>query len=266
MTLPQDAIKQLAELSDFAESLANEAGSILRQHFRGDFQQEIKSDNTPVTEIDRQVETALRNLIQARYPDHTVIGEEFGQEAGQSAWQWVIDPIDGTRAFIAGRDTFVTLIALCWKNKPVLGLIDQPIRHHRWVGAQGHNTRFNGNTITHQKLPQQLAEATLGTTDTSLFPPEAIPRFEALKAACGNLRLGGDGYFYGLVSSGEEIQIVCEHGLKAHDFAALIPVLEHAGAIVTDWQGKPITLQSDGTVLAATSTVLHAQALQQLTA
>jgi histidinol phosphatase-like enzyme (inositol monophosphatase family) len=267
MTSPSGfAADQLDEWLAFAQELAISARSVTTRHFRTAVPSELKADDSPVTLADQETETVLREMIREYYPDHGIYGEEWGVENQSAALRWVLDPIDGTKAFLAGIPTFVTLIALCHENIPILGIIDQPILKEQWVGANGRPTMFNG-----QKVPQlhaetsTLSKALIGTTDPALFSDGASGRYAALRAECSNQICGGDGYIYGRLCSGIP-HLVCEHGLKAHDFAALCPVIEGAGGKITDWNGDALTLTSAGDVIAATNPTLHALAVKALQA
>jgi inositol-phosphate phosphatase / L-galactose 1-phosphate phosphatase / histidinol-phosphatase len=232
------------------ERLAEAAGAAIRPYFRADFGLESKSDATPVTLADRAAEAAIRAILESERPDDGIIGEEYGTVRESAARQWVIDPIDGTTSFVAGRPIFGTLIALMEDGWPVLGLIDQPILKERWVGAVGQPTTFNGAAIKSRPCPD-LAQAILATTSPNCFSAHEGEHFMALAAKTAHRRLiwGGDCYNYGLLSSGH-IDIVVEAGLKIHDFAALIPVVEGAGGMMCDWAGEPLSAESAGHVIA----------------
>ncbi|MFA5988183.1 MAG: histidinol-phosphatase [Sphingomonas sp.] len=238
-----------------AQHLADSAGAAIRPYFRAAHGLETKSDLSPVTLADRAAETAMRDLIAATFPQDGIIGEEFGTQPGTSGRVWVLDPIDGTRAFIAGRPIFGTLIALLADGWPVLGIIDQPILHERWLGIIGQPTMFNGAPATTRQCPA-LAGASIATTSPHLFDAHEGEHYLALAAAAarGNMRqgpiYGGDCYNYGCLASGH-IDIVIEAGLKLHDFAALVPVVEGAGGRMCDWAGEPLTADSAGDVIAA---------------
>ena len=233
-----------------AQRLADTAGAAIQPFFRAGFAHETKADASPVTEADRAAESAMRRILNAECPRDGIIGEEFGVERPGAARQWVLDPIDGTTSFMAGRATFGTLIALLVDGWPVLGVIDQPIARERWVGAVGEGAWFNGKLI-HTRTCPELAQATLATTGPNYFTPEEGDHFMALAKATAHKRLifGGDCYNYGLVASGH-IDLVCEAGLKLHDFAALVPVVEGAGGLMCDWNGEPLSASSEGHVLA----------------
>jgi histidinol phosphatase-like enzyme (inositol monophosphatase family) len=233
-----------------AHRLADAAAAAIRPHFRSGLAAERKSDATPVTEADRAAEEAMRRILKAEAPRDTVIGEEFAATNGTSGRSWVLDPIDGTISFLAGRPIFGTLIALVIEGWPVLGLIDQPILQERWLGAAGMATTFNGQPCRTRACPS-LAEAALATSGPHYFDDHQGSHFMALAARTHHKRMmmGGDCYNYGLLASGH-IDLVCEANLKLHDWAALVPVIEGAGGTVCDWNGDPLHAGSAGDVLA----------------
>jgi histidinol phosphatase-like enzyme (inositol monophosphatase family) len=169
---------------------------------------------------------------------------------GRSGRQWVLDPIDGTTAFLAGRATFGTLIALVVEGFPVLGVIDQPVLQERWLGVAGQPTTLNGRPVTTRACPD-LSHAALATTGPQHFSQEEGDVFMALAQATDHKRMimGGDCYNYAMLASGH-LDLVCEAGLKLYDFAALAPVIEGAGGTLCDWNGEPLHAGSDGHVLA----------------
>ena len=247
-----------------AERLADAAGAAIRPFFRAAYQSETKADSSPVTEADRAAEAAIRTILEKERPLDGIIGEEYGATRENAGRRWVIDPIDGTRSFMTGRPIFGTLIALIEDEAPIIGIIDQPILHERWVGVRGRPTLFNGE-VTRTRSCGLLASAHLGTTSPYLFDSATRPGFERLAAAAGNLVLGGDCYSYGLVALGQ-LDLVVEAGLKLHDFAALVPVVEGAGGIVCDWSGNPVSAQSDGKLVTAGDRALIDQTLALLNA
>ncbi|GGY99825.1 histidinol-phosphatase [Novosphingobium colocasiae] len=233
-----------------AMRLADAAGEAIRPHFRSLADTERKADASPVTVADRAAEEAMRRILRAEAPRDGIIGEEFGTEEGNSGRTWVLDPIDGTVSFIGGRPIFGTLIALLVDGWPVLGLIDQPILRERWVGASGLPTTFNGQPVR-TRACSTLAQAMLATTGPHYFDDHQGQHFMALAARTDHRRMmmGGDCYNYGLLASGQ-IDVVCEAGLKLHDWAALVPVVEGAGGTMCDWNGDPLHAGSDGHVIA----------------
>lgn len=234
---------------ELAERLADAAGAAIRPRFRAELGLEAKDDLSPVTLADREAEEAMRRLIVAERPMDGIQGEEFGIREGTSGRQWVLDPIDGTRAFIAGRPIFGTLIALVEDGWPVIGVIDQPVIGERWLGVTGRPTLFNGAPTRARTCPD-LGKALLATTSPALFDDGQLHAFEHLDAAVASTVLGGDCYNYACVASGW-LDVVVEAGLKLHDFAALVPVVEGAGGVMCDWQGDPLHAGSAGEVIAA---------------
>ncbi len=235
-----------------AHRLADTAGALVRRYFRQPCAVDIKPDKSPVTLADRAVEAALRETLEKEFPDHGIIGEEFGSVRAEADYVWVLDPIDGTRAFMAGKPTFGTLIALLHKGTPVLGLIDQTIVQDRWLGARGHLTTHNGAPAKTRSCTA-LATASIATTGPSYFKPVELQAYERVRSMSATSLWGGDCYNYGLLASGH-IDVVIESGLKLHDFAALVPVINGAGGLICDWHGAPLTHcatgHSSGQVLA----------------
>ena len=233
-----------------AERLAEAAATAIRPFFRAKFDVETKADASPVTEADRAAEAAMRRIIEAEYPRDGIIGEEYGTKEGSTGRIWVLDPIDGTTSFMAGRPIFGTLIALVEEGWPVIGIIDQPIARERWVGVVGRPTLFNGKPATARRCPE-LAQAVLATTGPHYFTDDEAVQFLALASKVARRRIvyGGDCYNYGLVASGH-VDAVVEAGLKLHDFAALVPVVEGAGGTMCDWAGDPLNADSAGNVIA----------------
>jgi len=245
------------EFLAFAERLAERSGEIIRQYFRQPFEIDSKDDDSPVTIADREAEEGLRALIRETYPDHGIIGEEFDNERADAEFCWILDPIDGTGSFITGKPIFGTLIALWERGNPILGVIDQPISGERWVGAAGHGTTLNGETAR-VRACATLSQAALDSTDPSMFAGET--RFDELRQRVARNRWGSDCYAYALLASGH-VDLVVETGLKLWDYATLVPVIEQAGGIITDWRGHSLRQGAAGHVLAAGDARVHAEAL-----
>jgi inositol-phosphate phosphatase / L-galactose 1-phosphate phosphatase / histidinol-phosphatase len=233
-----------------ANRLADAAGAAIRPFFRSDFIHEAKGDASPVTEADRAAEAAIRSILDAECPHDAIIGEEYGEKPGTSGRTWVLDPIDGTVSFMAGRPIFGTLIALLDDDWPVLGVIDQPISCERWVGATGRETTLNNRPVRTRSC-RSLVDATLASTGPQYFGEHDAEHFMTLAAKTAHKRMvwGGDCYNYGLLATGQ-IDLVVEAGLKLHDFAALVPVIEGSGGLMCDWTGEPLHAESDGRVIA----------------
>ncbi len=240
---------RLAALAAIAEAAADVAGAVIRPLFRADIAAEIKGDASPVTIADRAAEHAMRALLAERTPQAGVMGEEFGLDRPGAGLRWVLDPIDGTRAFITGRPLFGTLIALLEEGEPVLGVIDQPITGERWVGVAGERTRFRGPAgRVGTRRCASLAAAELSCTSPEMLG-DAAPRFARLAAAARRVTWGGDCYGFGLLALGQ-IDVIAERDLKLWDWAALGPVIEGAGGLLRDWSGRRLTAESAGDALA----------------
>jgi inositol-phosphate phosphatase / L-galactose 1-phosphate phosphatase / histidinol-phosphatase len=247
-----------------AIDLADAAGEAIRPYFRRPIAVDDKPDLSPVTAADRAAETAMRQLIAMRFPAHGIIGEEFGPEREEAEFIWVLDPIDGTKSFISGVPLFGTLIALARHGRPILGIIDQPISRERWIGASGHPTTLNGTPIRCRPCAA-LAAATVFSTSPDMFMGGDAAAFARVAAAAKLVRYGADCYAYGLVAHGF-IDLVVEASLKPYDFSAMLPIVEGAGGIASDWRGAPLSIASDGRVLVAGDRRAHQQALQLLAA
>ena len=248
----------------FAESLADAAGPIARRYFRSALEVEDKADRSPVTVADREIESRLRALIRSRFPEHGILGEEHGSEGAGRDLVWVLDPIDGTKSFVAGVPLFGTLIALLDRGHPVLGVIDHPALGERWVGAAGSATLWNGKPCRTRRCGG-LGRAILFATSPDLFDGADRDRFEAVSRRARMRRYGADCYAYALLAGGC-IDAVLEANLKPYDIMALIPVIEGAGGTITDWRGERLGPESDGRVVAAATPELHGEILELLTA
>ncbi len=208
-----------------------------------------------MTLADRGAEQAIRDLLSREVPDHGVIGEEFGRDRSDASHVWVIDPIDGTKAFISGLPIFGTLIALLRDGVPVLGVMDQPISGERWIGAIGQPTLFNGRP-TRTRGCASIAQASGFATSPLQFGPADTERFDRLRQTARLLRYGTDCYGCGMMVLGFA-DFWIEAPLKLYDFAALVPIVQGAGGLITDWRGQPLGMQSDGRVLASGDPALH---------
>jgi histidinol phosphatase-like enzyme (inositol monophosphatase family) len=251
---------------DIALALADAAAVVVRPHFRAGLVPDDKADDSPVTLADRAAEQAMRAILAEHCPDHAVIGEEFGATGTTGGGlRWVLDPIDGTRAFITGRTTFGTLIALIEDETPIIGIIDQPITGERWVGVAGRPTVFTGplgGRAGCRPCPS-LGQAELSCTSPDIFDDRTRPAFARMRAAVRRTSWGGDCYAYGLLALGQ-IDVIAEADMKPWDWAALVPVITGAGGSVTDWSGAPLRLDGNGDVLALGDAALLAPAIRVL--
>ena len=254
MTCPSEHI-------DLAMRLAEAAGAVVRRYFRTPVAVEDKADLSPVTIADREAEAAMRRLINAAAPEHGILGEEYGPERTGAEWVWVLDPIDGTKAFITGKPSFGTLIALLHQGRPVLGVIDQAILGERWIGVAGRPTTLNGRAVRVRPCPE-LRLAALYATAPEMFCGDDAAAFEDLRRRVKLPRYGADCYAYGLLAAGF-VDLVVEASLQPYDYLPLVPVIEGAGGITSDWQGRPLGLDNGGggRAIAAGDARMHRAAL-----
>lgn len=247
-----------------AAAAAEVAGAVIRPLFRARLTADIKADRSPVTVADRSAEQAMRAVLAERFPEHGIEGEEYGIDRRGAGLRWVLDPIDGTRAFITGRPVFGTLIALLEDDRPILGVIDQPVTGERWIGAAGRPTTFRGplgGSSGCRPCPA-LTEAELSCTSPELLGPHR-PAWQRLADAARRISWGGDCYAYGLLALGQ-IDVIAEADLKVWDWAALLPVIEGAGGRLTDWRGQELRRDGDGRALAVGDPALLAPAVALL--
>lgn len=246
----------------FAAELADADRAMLRRYFQSGVASEAKPDESPVTVADREAETVVRAMIEARYPDHGISGEEFGTVRGDAEWLWLIDPLDGTKSFLKGKPVFGALIGLAHRGRYVLGVIDQPALGERWIGADGHGTRHDGRPVRCRPCPA-LAAATMAAVGTDRDTEADEPRVAPLRRAVRHLAFGLECYAYGLLASGF-IDLAIDGMLGTDDIAALEPVVRNAGGVLTDLDGRAVDAAYAGRVLAAGSAGLHRQALEAM--
>ena len=217
----------------------------------------------PVTEADRAAETAIRGIIGERFPDHGIIGEEWETKDTATDYNWIIDPIDGTRAFISGVPVWGTLIGLMHQGKSVAGLMEQPFTGEYWIAAGGalHHGRNGSELPVGVSRITRLSEARTSTTSPDMFAGPYLAAWSAISSRVLQVRYGLDCYAYCLLASGH-IDLVVEAGLKDVDIAPLVPIIEAAGGVVTTWDGG--RAEKGGTCVAAATPELHAEALRAL--
>jgi myo-inositol-1(or 4)-monophosphatase len=252
-------MSEITELKSFAKHLAFETGNIIRSYFRTEIKIDSKKDSSPVTIADKKSEELMRNEIQKKFPEHGIIGEEFGSYNKHAEYKWILDPIDGTISFISGAITFGTLIALMKNDEPILGVIHQPILKELLIGDN--NSAELNDKRTKVRNCEYLSSAVLLTTDIlNIEKYRSVNKFMNLARKVKTLRYWGDCYGYYLVASGFA-DIMIDPIMNFWDFAALIPIIKGAGGIITDMQGNnPLK----GNNIVAASPLIHKQVIQML--
>jgi inositol-phosphate phosphatase / L-galactose 1-phosphate phosphatase / histidinol-phosphatase len=254
----------LSQFSAFAAHLADLARPFAQHYFRSKLTITTKPDATPVTLADLEIETRITQEIARVYPTHGILGEEHESVNTEADWVWVIDPIDGTKAFTCGKPQFGTLVALCHRGEPVIGVIDQAITDERWMGVKGAGATFNGHRAQVNVTRKPLSETIILMTTPDMFDrAEHAPVLARLKAASKGIYYGGDCYNYALVASGH-VDLVVEMQLKTVDFAAVVNPIIEAGGVACDWAGRALTMASDGTIVAAANQGLADEVLRVL--
>lgn len=269
----------IEKFTHFAGQLADAAAVETLRLFRTSLNvtNKLKDDFDPVTLADQNAEKAIRSLITTQFPDHGILGEEFGETKGSSSFRWILDPIDGTRSFIAGVPTWTTLIALEVDGVPLISIIDQPYIGERWVGMPGSTCfeRDGKTSVCHVTKTSNLADAIISTTDPSpaaYFTEEEAAKFAGVSQSAKLTRYSCDAYAYAVLASGG-FDAVIEAGLNYYDAAALIPVVKGAGGLITDWQGDEVNADwaepqekggKGGQLVAAATPGLQKKILQSL--
>ncbi len=254
------------DFAAFIERLASAAGETILPFFRTSLCVENKNtghDLDPVTEADRAAEAVMRRMIKQAFPQHGIVGEEFGIESADAEYVWVLDPIDGTKSFIAGMPIWGTLIALMRHGAPAFGMVHQPFIGERFYGDNGAATYqgLSGKRHLATRRCASLTEATLFTTSPRLMNAPDLVQFQKVEQQVRLSRYGGDCYAYCMLAAGH-IDLVIETELKPYDVAALIPIVTGAGGIITTWEGAPA--QSGGRIIAAGDRRVHEAAMALL--
>jgi len=254
--------RELGEFRAFAEELTALASATVREQIAHP-SVEIKSDGSPVTAVDLAVEKVLRERIDAAYPHHGMLGEEFGTRDLDAEWVWVVDPIDGTRQFAAGLPNYGILIALCHYGRPVIGVICQPLLGDVYLGLAGQGAWLNGRPIR-ARTTARLADSIVCLSDPDAFVDGTAAGFEGLRRGSRWNVYDGGCISYGALAAGRLDLCLCGPNLDPFDICALVPVVEGAGGLISDWRGNPLTLTSSAAIVAACSAELHASALEIL--
>lgn len=240
--------------------LADKAREIALNYFRSIYLTSVqKKDNSPVTIVDKKIEAMMREIINKEFPTHGILGEEHGTYKIDSEYVWVIDPIDGTKNFIIGRPIFGILFALLHCGKPILGLIDQPFTKERWFAQENTPTTYNKTTISCNKNIS-FDKIKLLSSSPDIFQGEEKDFIEKIKKKILQFQWETECYGYGLLAMGL-VDVIIEKYLKPHDYFPLVKIVENAGGIITDFNGFPLTLKSDGRVVASGNFKIHEQIL-----
>ncbi|MCY4465899.1 MAG: histidinol-phosphatase [Chloroflexi bacterium] len=251
----------MQEFVDFATQLARASGELIMRYFRSDLRVETKADQSPVTIADQRAEELMREMIMRQYPDHGIIGEEFGAHKAEAPYQWVLDPIDGTKSFVSGTFLFGTLIGLLREGQPIVGAIHHPVTSHLLVG-DGAEARLNGDLVR-VRGTKKLGDAVLCYTDfIDVGKYQNGSAFQQLLGKTKFNRSWGDCHGYFLVATGYA-DIMLDPIMNLWDIVALVPVIEGAGGTITSWQGGA-PLSGDGII--ASNGILHDQVLSALIA
>lgn len=254
------------DLSAFAAlgtRLADQSRSIIVETLSRPPPVEIKADGSPVTEVDKAVERALRDAIEREYPLHGIVGEEFGSVRRDADYVWVLDPIDGTKSFMSGLPTFATLIALAYRGAPVLGIMDSPATAERWIGGDGIATRLNGNAVGPPRACADLTEALAHTSSPDYFTGTTLQSLSRVKERVRWLVYGAGCHACARLAGGF-IDLALETRCEVYDYLALAPILHNSGALVSDWRGNPLTLDSGAQFIACGDARVYTQALALL--
>ncbi|MEO3430465.1 inositol monophosphatase family protein [Pelagibius sp. CAU 1746] len=250
----------VADLLQAARDVTAAAIAEPLRHYRAGFSVEQKADESPVTIADRETEAALRQAIAARFPDHGILGEEYGSEGLDRKFVWVVDPIDGTKSFISGSPLFGMLTAVLRAGKPVAGIIRMPALGECYGGAAGVGSDRDGTPIACRRgvTPEK---AFLCINEANGLMADHPAAFQRLMKFGAYQRLTYDCYPYAQLAGGQ-VDAVVDYNLQPYDYLPVVPVVEAAGGVITDWQGQPLTLESDGRVVAAASVEIHAALLR----
>lgn len=247
--------ESMEHLGEFANKLADVARATLGSLSQGGITPIYKEDNSPVTEQDKAVEKAMRQLIQSSFPGHGIYGEEYGALGVDADYVWVLDPIDGTSAFIAGLPTYCTLIGLCYRGKPILGVIDNVVTNSRWIGIEGEGSFLNGTALKSRVCPN-LSDASLTTYSPEMFEGSEQKVLTDVVAATRMAVYGGNSFAYGRLAGGFlDAGIEARHDVS--DYIPLVPIIQNAGGVITDWEGRELSLGSGDRFIAAGDSNLH---------
>jgi histidinol phosphatase-like enzyme (inositol monophosphatase family) len=259
---PPTVASGTSELLQFAERLADESRRLLRGTAMSAIEIGVKADNSLVTELDRSIEARLRDLIARAYPEHGILGEEYGAHHLDAEVVWVLDPVDGTAPFIAGIPVYGTLVGVSLLGKPWIGVLDYPATGDRWAGVNGAFARHNGAAVRTRRCAG-LGSALATCSNPDFFGPDDHPALGRIRKEVRYILYGGSSFAFGVLASGRtDLSVDC--GLKPYDIFAPAAVIGGAGGVMTEWSGAELTLGSTGRVVAAGDRGLHEMAVALL--
>jgi histidinol phosphatase-like enzyme (inositol monophosphatase family) len=250
------------ELLQAALDISETAAAIPMQYFRSTLAVEDKPDQSPVTIADRETEAHIRRAIEERFPAHGIFGEEFGRSAREDAHTWIVDPIDGTRAFICGIPLFGMLIGVLHKGEPIAGVIRMPALGEVFGGAKGGGATMNGKPIR-CRTTTALESSRIFINEANRILGKEPEKLRRLMSLGHTRRAFNDCYAFALLALGQ-IDVVVDYDLQPYDYLPVVPVIEAAGGVISDWSGQPLGLNSDGAVVATATRALHTEMLREL--
>jgi len=254
--------KQEQEFIDFAHQVADAVGEIHRKYFRQPVSTEYKDDSSPVTQVDKESETRMREMVMKRFPEHGILGEEFPPHQTDAEFVWVIDPVDGTKYFMTGHPTFALLLGLAYQGEFILGVIDQAISKERWLGADNAGAFLNGKKITTRKCTS-IEQCIIARAGFEWHTKGRDQYIDKICQATHWAQWGVAPYDYGLLAAGH-LDMVITAGPLVHDYAALGPIINNAGGLITDWFGNKLTLNSPNHVVAVGNAALMPEVIKLL--
>ena len=251
------------ELLNFANKFTDKSGKILRKYYFNNFNIVKKTDGSHVTNVDKEIEIKFRENLKKKYPEHGVIGEEFGKTKENNEFVWVIDPLDGTHSFISGKPLFGTLLCCLHNQEPVIGVIDIPILNQRWYGGKKLGVKLNNNVCSYIKNNKNFDQQIVSSTSFLMFGEKQQNIIKKIYSNTMFPVFGTDCYGYGLLISGK-IDLIIEASMKPWDYIAQVPLINEVGGQITDWKGNKLNLNSDGKVLASTNKEHHKKIIELL--
>jgi len=254
--------RQTQALVGFSHKIADAVGEVHRKYFRQPVTTEYKEDSSPVTQADKESETLMRDMVMKKFPAHGILGEEFPPYQADAEFVWIIDPVDGTKYFMTGHPTFALLLGLAYQGEFILGVIDQAISQERWVGADNHGSFLNGEPVTTRKCPS-LGKAILARPGFEWHTEGRDHYIDKLWKTAHWSQWGVAPYDYGLLAAGH-LDVVINAGPVIHDFAALGPIINNAGGLITDWNGNKLNINSPNHIIAVGNPVLMPEIIELL--